>query len=99
VFIPRMKNLRDLRRFVGAGMLLSVFFLPLHFHSVTVTAQVAKECGCLYGSRTQAGLTATHSISLPVLVWQPVRTESHEYFGSFVGTQWHSRAPPVTISL
>jgi len=87
------------RRLVGLLLFLTVFFLPLHFHSVTVTAQVAKECGCLYGSRTQAGLTTAHSKSLPVLVWQPVRTESREFFGSFFGTKWHSRAPPFAISL
>ena len=87
------------RRLVGLLLFLTVFFLPLHFHSLTVTAQVAKECGCLYGSRTQAGLTIAHSNPLPVLIWQPVRTESQEFFGLRFGTRWHSRAPPFTVSL
>lgn len=87
------------RRYVGLLLFLTVFFLPLHFHPVTVTAQVTKECGCLYGSRTQTGLTTTHSNWLPVLVWRPVQTESHEFFGSLFGIQWHSRAPPVATSL
>jgi len=87
------------RRVVGLLLFLTVFFLPLHFHSVTVTAKVVKECSCLYGSRTQTGLMTAHSNSPPVLVWQPARAESHEFFGSFLGIKWRSRAPPLTPSL
>jgi len=87
------------RRFLGLLLFLTVFFLPLHFHPVTATVQVAKECSCLYGSRTQTGLATAHSNSLTVLIWQPVRTESHEFFGSLFRAKWQSRAPPFTASL
>jgi hypothetical protein len=86
-------------RVVGLLLFLTVFFLPLHFHSVTAAAQVVKECSCLYGSRTQTGLTTALSNSPPVLVFHPVRTESHDLFGSLLGIKHHSRAPPVAASL
>ncbi len=90
---------RRRRRFVGLLLFLTVFLLPLHFHPLTVTAQITKECSCLFGSRTQTGLTTTHSNVLTVLVWQPVRVESPEFLGSLFRAKWHSRAPPVTLSV
>jgi len=47
---------RGSRRLAAALVLLAVFFLPLHFHSVTPAAQVSKECSCYHGGRTQVGL-------------------------------------------
>jgi hypothetical protein len=45
---------------LGIFLALAVFFLPLHFHVTLANAgQVAKECGCLHGTRTQLATAAT----------------------------------------
>jgi hypothetical protein len=94
-----MKNPHDLQRFVSAGILLFVFFLPLHFHPVAATAQVAKECSCVHGSRTEAGLSAAPVSWTPVLTAQPVAKESIDWL-SYGRFQIHGiRAPPLTPSL
>jgi hypothetical protein len=95
VFIPRMKNLHDLRRFVGAGMLLFVFFLPLHFHPVAAPVQVAKECSCVHGSRTDAGLAAAPAVWIPVLPAQPVTSESLDWLSNVRFQNHGIRAPPA----
>jgi hypothetical protein len=89
-----MKNPHDVRRFIGAGILLFVFFLPLHFHSVAATAQVTKECSCVHGTRTEAGLAAAPVNWTPVLA---ARTVAKEIFDclSYGRFQKHGiRAPP-----
>ena len=99
VFNARVKHPHALRRFVSAGILLFVFFLPLHFHSVAATAQVAKECSCLHGIRTQAGLSPAPAGWTPVLTAEPVTSEAFDCF-SYVQFQIHGiRAPPLTPSL
>jgi len=95
VFNARVKHPHALRRFVSAGILLFVFFLPLHFHSVAATAHVAKECSCIHGKRTEMGMA-------PVQVdWAPpIRQVFYEPFelqlSSHVVTSLQLiRAPPT----
>ena len=94
MFIPRMKNPHDLRRFIGAGMLLFVFFLALHFHPLAATAQVAKECSCVQGTRTEAGLAPAPAAWAPVLTAQPVASESLDWLGYVRFQNRGIRAPP-----
>jgi hypothetical protein len=99
VFIPRMKHPHDLRRIIGVGMLLFVFFLPLHFHPVATSVKVAKECSCVQGTRTLASLVPAAADWTPVLTAQPVQSGSFDY-SSTVRFQIHGiRAPPLTPSL
>jgi len=51
-----MKRALNSRRLIGIVLFLAVFFLPLHSHAFTVTAQLGKECSCYHGGRTQVGL-------------------------------------------
>jgi hypothetical protein len=89
-----MKHPHALRRFVSAGILLFVFFLPLHFHSVAAKAQVTKECSCVHGTRTEAGLAATPFNWIPVLAAETVASEFFDCL-SYVRFQKHGiRAPP-----
>ena len=53
---PLMERSLNSRRLAAVVLLLAVFFLPLHFHSLTLAAQVTKECSCYQGGRTQVGL-------------------------------------------
>jgi hypothetical protein len=73
-----MKNPHDLQRFVSAGILLFVFFLPLHFHPVAATAQVAKECGV--STDLHRGQPARRRGLTPVLTAQAVASESADWF-------------------
>jgi len=65
--IPGIKNPRQLRRFIGAGILLFVFFLPLHFHPVATTVQAAKECTCVHGTRAQLAPAPDLATYAPIL--------------------------------
>ncbi|HJU61203.1 MAG TPA: hypothetical protein VJ864_04095 [Candidatus Binatia bacterium] len=94
VFNPRMKNPDALRRFVSAGMLLFVFFLPLHFHPVVTTAQVTKECSCVHGNRTDAGLAAVPVLWIPVLPAQPLADGSLAGLTNLRFQNHGIRAPP-----
>jgi hypothetical protein len=89
-----MKNPHDVRRFIGAGMLFFVFFLPLHFHPVAASAQVAKECSCVHGTRTEAGLASAPAAWTPVLPLQPVASESLDWLSNVRFQNHGIRAPP-----
>ncbi len=56
------------RRLIGAILLAFLVFLPLHYHAFTPTAQVAKECACVHGTRTQLLLYADLPIVAPVFL-------------------------------
>jgi hypothetical protein len=94
VFNPRMKNPDALRRFVSAGMLLFVFFLPFHFHSVAAKAQVTKECSCVHGTRTEAGLAVAPVKWIPVLAAQTVASASLDGLSYVLFDNHGIRAPP-----
>jgi hypothetical protein len=94
VFTSQMKNRHTLRRFFGAAMVLFVFSLPLHFHPVAASVQVAKECSCVQGTRTVASLAPAPADWIPVLAAQPVASESLDC-PSNIRLQNHAiRAPP-----
>jgi hypothetical protein len=75
--------------------LLFVFFLPLHFHSVAAKAQITKECSCVHGSRTDAGLPAAPADWTPVLQAQPVTSESLDWLSNVRFQNHGIRAPPA----
>lgn len=50
------------RRWIGALLFLSIFFLPLHIHMATAASgQLSKECSCVQGTRTQLAPSASLS--------------------------------------
>jgi hypothetical protein len=99
VLNPRMKHPHALRRFISAGILLFVFFLPLHFHSIAAKAQVTKECSCVHGTRTEAGLAVAPVSWIPVLAAQTVASTSLDGLGHVLFDNHGIRAPPFTLSL
>ena len=60
-----------LHRWLSAGVLLFVIFLPLHVH-FSVAPQVAKECACVQGTRIQGKPAERPLLLKPVLVAMPV---------------------------
>jgi hypothetical protein len=88
-----------IRRFIGAGLLLAVFFLPLHFHFVTATLQLTKECSCVYGTRTQTGPIAAAVHWIPTFPSTFVIVHEPQAFGSIAVRSYAIRAPPSIGSL
>jgi hypothetical protein len=93
--LPRPK-IAFAARWVSVCLLLAVSFLPLHFHATSpIASQIAKECICLHGSRTQANLISTAIVCAPVvIVCTPVPVTQLEFVSLAVGIP-SSRAPPV----
>ena len=86
-------------RWLSVFLLLTVFFLPLHFHAVSAAAsQVTKECSCLHGSRAQAELASAPSIAVPLPVLGVVEPVEQFDFGSHSIRLPSTRAPPFSVS-
>lgn len=67
----RMKNNLLRVRWLSLGVLLFVFFLPLHVH-FSVTPQIAKECACVQGTRNQGAPVERPVLLAPVLAAMPI---------------------------
>ena len=93
-----MAGLANAKRLAALVSLLAVFFLPLHFHSLTVTTKLAKECACLQGSRTQLAPSAPPAY-VPIISVQPVvvQTNSSRSF-ECIKLQF-ARGPPAPLSV
>lgn len=88
-----------MRRLSAAVLLLALFFLPLHFHSPTLTPTVSKECSCVHGSRAQLGLAAAPSEWAPLFEPSPLVVNEPLFFGWLSIESVSIRAPPSIISL
>ena len=84
-----------LKRLAAVVSLIAVFFLPLHFHSLTVTAKVARECACLQGTRTTLSLADSPPSIIPVLEFQPVAFAVGQKYERLSVSFSSIRAPPV----
>ena len=83
------------RRLVGAALLLAVFFLPLHFHSVNPLPLINKDCTCYSGAKKQLGLLHANTSLAPVIQAFPFIV-LETYFLLPLFTNPHaSRAPPA----
>jgi hypothetical protein len=87
------------RHWISVFLLIAVFFLPLHFHAISAASQVAKECNCLHGSRTQAGLASAPSASIPLLTRGEVALVAQVDCDNHLPSLPSSRAPPPSASL
>lgn len=93
---PGMKKTLKGRQVVGALALVFVFFLPFHFH-FSVAPQVAKECSCIHGTRTQLAFHAETPSVTPPLQFVPFAAQ---YVFSWAG-DWSKlenvRGPPAPL--
>ncbi len=85
----------DLKRLAALVSLLGVFFLPLHFHALTASPKLVKECACLQGARTVASLAPASAIFSPVIEFQPITFAAGEKNERFSHSTFCIRAPPV----
>jgi hypothetical protein len=80
-------------------VLFFVFFLPLHFHFLTPTAQLNQECSCYHGVRTQAGLApATAQLALTFTAVL-VAVYTSQIYDRIILDSYAIRAPPLLIAL
>ena len=87
----------ELHRLIGAILLVFLVFLPLHYHAVTATSQLAKECSCVHGTRTQLVLHTDSPIIVP-----PLRATSFaDLYVFFWAGDWSRslsvRGPPASL--
>ncbi len=83
------------RRLVGAALLLTVFLLPLHFHSVNPLPLINKNCSCYSGARTQLGLLHADTSLAPVIQAFPFIVLETFFLVPFSSKPHASRAPPT----
>jgi len=88
-----------LRVLVGSVLLIAFFFLPLHFHSLTPTAQLSQECSCYHGVRTQAGLAPAPADWTPTFQASFIVLHEPQVFERISLASHAIRAPPLGISL
>jgi hypothetical protein len=88
-----------MRRLIGAILLAFLVFLPLHYHAFNSTSQLAKECTCIHGTRTQLGLQADSPTVTPTFL---ATIFAAAYVFSWAGNWSKSqnvRGPPATLSV
>jgi hypothetical protein len=98
VFTPDLRNQRSSLRLVGLGLLLFVFFLPLHFH-FSVASQISKECSCAHGTRKQLALSEVGPTNSPQFRAIPLVVPSTSVWIESYSKPQNVRAPPSTVSL
>jgi hypothetical protein len=86
-------------RLAAAVLLLAVFALPFHLHFFTPAAQLAQECSCYHGVRTQAGLAPAPADWTPTFQASFVVLHEPQLLGSHTFGSYAIRAPPLDISL
>jgi hypothetical protein len=83
------------KRLAALVALVAVFFLPLHFHSLTAPAKVAKECACVQGTRTVMGLAPAPPSVIPVFAFQPIAFAADVKYERLAVSFASIRAPPM----
>jgi hypothetical protein len=85
----------EIKRLAAIVALVAVFFLPLHFHALTATAKVAKECACVQGTRTVASLAPAPLSVIPVFAFQPIAFAADVKYERLSVSVTSIRAPPA----
>jgi hypothetical protein len=88
----------ELKRLAALVSLLGVFFLPLHFHSLTAPAKLAKECACIQGTRTQLALIAPPLAHAALVASQPIIVRTSIPVSFEWPRRLSVRGPPPTLS-
>jgi hypothetical protein len=99
VSAPSTSDRSGVRRLTGAILLAFLVFLPLHYHAVTATSQLAKECSCVHGTRTQLIFYADAPTFTPPLL---VTIFAAQYVFSWAddgSKPQNVRGPPATLSI
>jgi hypothetical protein len=98
VFTSVVKNPWNTRRVLSVGLLLFIFFLPLHFH-FSPASQLSKECSCAQGTRKQLALNESAPISFSLLQTSYITVLSTSVWIDSYSRPQNVRAPPFSVSL
>ncbi len=93
--VQRSPHYRSRKRWIGLFLFLTVFFLPLHFHAATASAQVTKECACVQGNQTQLGQIEQPLTGVEIAPSGLVLPFVKAQFVTFSTRFQLSRAPPL----
>jgi hypothetical protein len=85
-------------RLIGLGLLLFVFFLPLHFH-FSPASQLSKDCSCAQGTRKQLALADNPPVSFAPLRAIFITVLSTSVWIDSYSRPQNVRGPPFTVSL
>jgi hypothetical protein len=81
-------------------LILTVFFLPLHFHVTSaIASQVTKECSCVHGTRTQLATTAVAPQEALPVEFTAVFIERETFISQRLTDPQKARGPPLFIDL
>lgn len=91
----RSPHCRSSKRWIGLFLFFTVFFLPLHFHVATASAQVTKECACVQGNQTQLGQIEQPLTAVEIASSDSILPLVKIHFVTFFARFQLSRAPPL----
>jgi hypothetical protein len=89
----------EIKHLAALVSLVAVFCLPLHFHSATASAKVAKECACVQGTRTVVALAPPPPTVIPSIEIQSLAFTAGEKYESLAVSFSSIRAPPALAVL
>jgi hypothetical protein len=98
VLTAAARNQRVVWRLISAGLLLFVFFLPLHFH-FSPSSQLSKECSCAQGTRKQLALNDNAPLRFSQLQTIYIALRSTSVWIDSYSRPENVRGPPYTVSL
>jgi hypothetical protein len=98
MFAAAMRTKKRTRCLVSAAVLVFVFFLPLHFH-FSLTSQVAKECSCIHGTRTQLAPHVDSPIIVALFLFTGVAAQREFSWAGDWPTLQKVRGPPTALSV
>jgi hypothetical protein len=93
-----VKNRWRRRRLLSIGLLLFIFFLPLHFH-FSPASQLNKDCSCAQGTRKQLALADNPPVSFAPLRAIFITVLSTSVWIDSYSRPQNVRGPPFTVSL
>lgn len=93
-----VKNRWSRWRLLSIGLLLFIFFLPLHFH-FSPASQLSKECSCAQGTRKQLALADNPPVSFSPLQAIFITVPPTSVWIDSYSRPQNVRSPPFTVSL
>jgi hypothetical protein len=98
VITAGVRNQPRISRLIGLGLLLFIFFLPLHIH-FSPASQLSKECSCAQGTRKQLALADNPPVSFSTLRAIFITVLSTSVWIDSYSRPQNVRGPPFTVSL
>jgi hypothetical protein len=86
-----------MRRYMGAVLFVFVFTLPLHFHPAAEISQIAQECSCYDGGRTQLGSGQAAVVLVPDHDFVVLVAHRTKVAAAIVAKSESARAPPYSV--